>query len=114
MLFDCLGFDDRVVALAVVVSAKPHHKVARGIRGFLHHKLLARYFSNVQCLFALHRRIRAEKKWSAGEKQRNFPCPPPRLPKFADCRTAPHPFPSYTAPQAQREPPPPLPAALVR
>ena len=56
MLLDCLGFDDRVVALAVVVSDKHQHDVARDIREFLPLQLLARYFSKVQRLLCLHRR----------------------------------------------------------
>jgi hypothetical protein len=45
---------DRVVALAVVVSAKPQHDVVRGRCELLYRKLLARYFSKVQGLLCLH------------------------------------------------------------
>ena len=35
VVFDCFEIDDHVVALAVVVSAKPHHDVVRGRRELL-------------------------------------------------------------------------------
>jgi hypothetical protein len=56
IFFDRLELDDRVFALAVVISAKPQHDVGRGPRELLPHQLLARYFSNVRRLLCLHRR----------------------------------------------------------
>jgi hypothetical protein len=47
ILFGCVRVDDRVVAFAVVVSAKPHHDVLRE-RDFIHEIVLATYFRNVQ------------------------------------------------------------------
>jgi len=62
MLFDWLGLDDRVVALAVVISGQQQHDVARGRREFLPLHLLARYFSKAQGLLCLHRRHLREKE----------------------------------------------------
>src|SRR5580700_3121006 len=58
--------------LAVVVSAKPHHDVARGRREFLPHKLIAGDFSKVQRLLRLHRRDLCKQEYNAGEKQPSF------------------------------------------
>src|SRR6516162_7951933 len=55
ILFDCFGFDDRVVAFAVVVPAKPQLDLPLGPRELLHQNLLARYFRNVDCHLCLHR-----------------------------------------------------------
>jgi len=64
ILLDCVGVDDRVVAFAVVVSAKPHHDVLRE-RDFIKEILLAGYFSNVQRLLCLRRDL-CEQEQSAG------------------------------------------------
>jgi len=86
MLFDCLGFDDRVVAHAVEISGKHQNDVARGRVEFPHLKLLARYFSKVQRLLCyLHRlansrtdvgcgtlQYRSPNRQGAGEKQPKF------------------------------------------
>jgi hypothetical protein len=56
VLCDCFGFDDRAVAFAVVVPAKPQHHVPLRPRELPHHNLLARYFYNVDCHLSVHRR----------------------------------------------------------
>src|SRR5262249_35807458 len=47
--FNCAGFDDSVVVFAVVIPAEPQYDIPRGKWEFLHRKLLARYFNNVDC-----------------------------------------------------------------
>jgi hypothetical protein len=47
--FNCVGFDDRVVVLAVVIPAKPQQDISGGPWECLRQKLLARYFNNVDC-----------------------------------------------------------------
>src|SRR5262249_60931240 len=47
--FKCARFDDRVVVFAVVIPAKPQDDIRRGPWEFLLKKLVARYFSNIDC-----------------------------------------------------------------
>jgi hypothetical protein len=51
--FNCAGFDDRVVVFAVVIPANPKYDIPRVKWEFLYRKLLARYFSNVDCHLCL-------------------------------------------------------------
>jgi hypothetical protein len=48
--FNCAGFDDRVVVFVVVIPAKPKYDIPRVKWEFLHRKLLAHYFNNVDCV----------------------------------------------------------------